>query len=285
MIPPRDTLGYFYYPLRIKHQITKKLFNIPRHRLRVMCYHNIAQAEEARFEKQLRWIMRHWDIVASDVFANMLDGREPVLRDTLLLTFDDGTMSNFDVAERVLKPLGIKALFFVVTQYALLTEQDDWREFSARRIYIKHKPDELPGNFRPMSMNELQLLASDGHTIGAHTETHAKLAILNKEELNQEIIGGADRLELHLGYPVRHFAYPFGDFDSICEEASLVAGQRFDYVYSGMRGDNGHNPVLGHLRRDSSEPRDTLLFTGACLEGAADFLYKNKNKICSRWVS
>ena len=46
-------------------------------------------------------------------------------RDTLLLAFDDGTISNLHVAERVLKPLGIKTLFFIIAKYALLEGKDE----------------------------------------------------------------------------------------------------------------------------------------------------------------
>ncbi|MDF1683522.1 MAG: polysaccharide deacetylase family protein [Legionellaceae bacterium] len=245
----------------------------------------MSQTNEVLFERQLRWIMQRWDIVTPENFAAMLHGKLPVKRDTLLLTFDDGTVSNYHVAERVLKPLGIQALYFVVTQYALLGERDDWRNFAAHKIMLHRNPKLVPENFRNMSIANLQSLVSEGHTIGAHTNTHARLSTLTGESLHQEIVEGADLLEGHLNRPVRHFAYPFGNFESISTEASQVARQRFDYVYSGMRGDNGRKPLAWHLRRDSNNPYDTRWYTGACLEGGADFPYTKKYKICSNWVS
>lgn len=260
------------------------MFRKPPYRLRVLSYHDMSQVDEVLFEKQLRWIMKTWNIVAPEDFAAMVSGKVPLKRDTLLLTFDDGTISNLHVAKRVLRPLGIRALYFIVTQYALLGKNDNWRQFAASHIIPNKKPNEIPENFRNMSIADLQLLISDGHTIGAHTKTHARLSTLTGENLYQEIIGGADLLAAYLGREIRHFAYPFGNFDSISSEAARVAWQRFDYVYSGLRGNNGRNPVPWHLRRDSNDPHDSFLYTGACLEGGADFLYANKNRICSNWV-
>ncbi len=280
----RDVLGLAYYPLRIKNKVTREFLRERRPRLRVLSYHDMSQADERLFERQLRWVMRTWDIVAPEDFGAMLEGKKPVSRDTLLLTFDDGTVSNLRVARSVLKPLGIRALYFVVTQYALLSESDDWRKFAAQRIFLNRDPMAIPENFRNMSIANLQTLASEGHTIGAHTDTHARLSTLSGECLYQEIVAGADLLEAQLGRQVRHFAYPFGDFDSISAEASRVARQRFAYIYSGMRGDNGADPLRWHLRRDSNHPHDTLWYTGACLEGGADFRYASKYRICSNWT-
>ena len=135
----------------------------------------MSQADEVLFERQLRWLMRKWNIVAPEVFAAMIDGEVPVRHDTLLLTFDDGNVSNLRVAERVLQPLGIRALYFVVTQYALLGERDDWRDFAARQVILNREPKAVPEEFRNMTIADLQSLASEGHTIGAHTATHARL--------------------------------------------------------------------------------------------------------------
>ncbi len=281
----RDILGLSYYPLRIINKVSGSYRRTSSPRLRVLSYHDISEADKELFERQLRWVMKSWDIVNPDVFAAMIDGEISVERDTLLLTFDDGTVSNLYVAERILKPLGIHALFFIVAKYALLGESDDWRTFGAENIFLNRNPDAIPDNFRNMSIEDLMALLDAGHTIGAHTATHARLSTLSEAGLQDEIVGGANLLEAHLGIPVRHFAYPFGDLDSISAKAIHFARQRFKYVYTGMRGDNGGNNGLAwHIRRDSNKPHDSLWYTGACLEGGADFLYEKKLRISKGWA-
>jgi peptidoglycan/xylan/chitin deacetylase (PgdA/CDA1 family) len=276
----RDLLGLSYYPLRIKNKLSTAYHRQPHPRLRVLSYHDISLADETLFSRQLKWVRQTWDFVTPQVFAAMIDGNLPIKRDSLLLTFDDGTVSNMQVAERVLKPLGIYALFFIVTKYALLSELDDWRSFASLNIFLKRNPLSIPENFRNMSIANLKTLVSAGHTIGAHTASHSRLSTLTGKELHEEIVGGADLLESHLQMPVQHFAYPFGDFTSINVEANCVARKRFGYVYTGMRGDNGVYKQAWQIQRDSNDPIDSLLYTGACLEGGADFLYAKKNKIC-----
>lgn len=89
-----------------------------------------------------------------------------------------------------------------------------------------------------MSINDLKKLQADGHTIGGHTTTHARLSTISSKNLHDEIVYGADLLESYLGTLVRHFAYPLGDFNSINAEVCKLARKRFDYVYTGMRGNN-----------------------------------------------
>jgi len=67
----------------------------------------MAKPDEALFAQQLGWVRQTWDIVSQEDFAKMIDGKLPVKYDSLLLSFDDGTISNLHVAEHILKPLGI----------------------------------------------------------------------------------------------------------------------------------------------------------------------------------
>lgn len=47
--------------------------------------------------------------------------------------------------------------------------------------------------------------------IGAHAVTHHALARLDPDAARREILGGRRILEDHVGVPVRHLAYPYGD--------------------------------------------------------------------------
>ena len=50
-----------------------------------------------------------------------------------------------------------------------------------------------------------------GVTIGAHTLTHPRLAMLDEAEARREIGASQSLVEAAIGAPVRHFAYPVGD--------------------------------------------------------------------------
>lgn len=62
-----------------------------------------------------------------------------------------------------------------------------------------------------LSRDEIRILASHPLcTIGSHTLTHPKLALLSKESSYEEIQKSKIALESILGRPVQHFAYPYG---------------------------------------------------------------------------
>jgi hypothetical protein len=44
----------------------------------------------------------------------MISGNEPIQDNNLLITFDDGLISNRIVAEKILNPMGIKAIFLLL---------------------------------------------------------------------------------------------------------------------------------------------------------------------------
>ena len=125
-----------------------------------------------------------------------------------------------------------------------------------------------------MNWNDLRALLEDGHTIGAHTRSHARLSELKTEaELVAEIVASGDRLESELGVRIQHFAFPFGNLASFSPTALSVARRRFSFIHSGLRGDNVKALSPWLVRRDAISPRDTLNLVGALLEGGADFLY------------
>jgi peptidoglycan/xylan/chitin deacetylase (PgdA/CDA1 family) len=66
-----------------------------------------------------------------------------------------------------------------------------------------------------MDWEQLRALAGrDNVEIGAHTRSHTALNTLSDAEARAEIEEGWHILEEHIGRPVTHFAYPYGDRDT-----------------------------------------------------------------------
>lgn len=279
----RDFLGSVYYPLRLKNKLFNLYNKTPRYRLRILSYHDMPETKEPLFIRQLNWLQKSWEIISPNKFELIIDGKEVLKRDSLLLTFDDGTMSNFNVARNILDPLNIKALFFIVTNYAIIGDNENWKQFINEDIMLNKYDKEIPKYLKNMSIENLKTLKKNGHSIGSHTLNHARLSNLNGKKLLDEIVDGADKLEEYIDEQINHFAYPFGNFESINSKASLIACKRFKYVYTGIRGDNGLTNKGSNIWRDSNEPHDSLWYTSACLEGGADFLYRKKRRDCEEW--
>ncbi len=266
-------LASVYHPLRVGNALLRQAGSRPSGRLRVLLYHDIAPQEEERFADHVRWLARSWRFVDPQQFARMVSGEEPVREDSLLLTFDDGFASNRRVVEKLLNPLGIHALFFVVSGFAGLSGKEDWRRFVASNIHPGMKPEDVPAHWRNMTWDDLAYLLETGHSIGGHTANHAHLSQVAAENLEAEIIGSADLLERRLGVKIEHFAYTFGNLASFSPAALAVARGRFKYIYTGLRGDNADGAPPWAIRRDCIAPVDPLSLVGAFLEGGADLLY------------
>jgi len=279
-----NVLASLYYPLRLKNKFQNIFYLDGVKQLRVLIFHDIAPLEENIFEKQILDLARNWDFVTPDTFESMIDGILPVEKDSLLLTFDDGFISCRNVAENILKKLDIKALFFIVSEFVSQSE-NDCRTFVAKNINPQMQPEHVPDYCRNMSVDDLNYLLEQGHTIGAHTANHARLSNLSGQELEKEIVDSADHLEKLLSIRVNHFAYTFGNLASFSPEALAVARKRFKYIYTGFRGNNGVRSVPWAICRDSIKPQDSKYLAGAFLEGGADWLYSKDRKIFSAWGS
>jgi len=280
----RRVLAWSYAPLRLARAIGRPLGLSSSRHLRVLLYHDVAPQDQERFAAQLRWLSRRWTFVSPQRFGAMISGEEPIHGPNLLLTFDDGFASNRVVAEQILNPMGVRALFFVVSDFVDLEDRLEARHFIARHIYPAASADALPDHWYNMGWADLAALQAQGHTVGAHTRTHLRLAQLaTRAEQEREIVGSGDALERRLGARVDHFAYSFGDLPSFSQRALAVARRRFRFVYSGLRGDNAVDVSPGALRRDAATPQDSTSLLGALLEGAADYRYARSRAQLDAW--
>ena len=278
-------LAAAFHPLKYFKAVGRALSLSRADQLRVLLYHDVGPSERRAFAEQLRWLGQRWNFVTPQQFADMVAGVAPIRGPNLLLTFDDGYSSNRAVAEDVLEPLGIRALFFVVSDFMALEDRQEAREFIVRNILPGSHVDALPAHLENMKWRDLEYLLERGHSIGAHTRTHARLSRLySARDLEREIVGSADMIERNLRTPIDHFAYTFGDLASFTPEALAVCRRRFRFVYSGLRGDNaGGIPPLA-LRRAAVTASDPKSLLGAFLEGGADFRYASSCRMLECWA-
>ena len=102
------------------------------------------------------------------------------------IQFDDGDADQFQVRS-MLAAHGMKATFYI----------------NSGRINASGY----------MTLAQIQALQADGNEIAGHTVTHADLPTLGSDEATRQVCN--DRVALlNLGFQVRSFAYPYGDFNN-----------------------------------------------------------------------
>ena len=262
-------------------------------RLRVLTFHDIPTNQMNEFKAQLSSLKRDWTIISPEKFESMIVGNTPIKGSNLLITFDDGLISNLEVAEKVLNPMNIKAIFFIISDFASIDNYEEARQFISERIMPNSNIEHIPDNWSNMQWQDLSTLLEQGHTIGSHSRKHARLSeCLTIDELNDEIVHSANKIKLNLGCNVDHFAYPFGDFISINKKALAIACNQYKYIHTGMRGNNKQLLSPHSIRRDAAGNQgkyyEYSIFENRLLDafllGTADFNYRKPLKEIDSWL-
>lgn len=143
------------------------------------------------------------------------------------VTFDDGFRNVFDLALPILVARGVTAIQFIVA--GQIGGTDAWDRGIER--------PSLP------LMDEAQIrewLAA-GQEIGAHTMTHPRLTTLPVDRARAEIFDSKHELEDRFGIPIRHFCYPYGDYNAAVRDIVAEAGYATACTIT-----NGHNSPATH---------------------------------------
>lgn len=191
-------------------------------------------------------------------------------RPPVLISFDDGFVSNGQVARDILAPRGIRAVFFVCPALIDLAGAAQ-EEAVLRQVFRGHRPARA---IEPMlDWDAVGGLVADGHMIGAHGMNHVRLAGLSAEALEEEVAGAQAALSGRLGTAPDWFAYPFGDIGAIDAAALAAIAARFRFCRSGVRGANmpGSHPLA--LRADNVDPDTGPAWQYLAADGALDFRY------------
>jgi peptidoglycan/xylan/chitin deacetylase (PgdA/CDA1 family) len=116
----------------------------------------------------------------------------------VLITFDDGDITNYSYAFVILKELRLQAYFFVLGSKIGRTGYMDWPQ--------------------------IRELRKAGMIIGSHGMTHRILTGLNDQDLDYELRESKRMLEIELGDPVVYFSVPRGFYDQRVIDFAKRAG-------------------------------------------------------------
>lgn len=134
---------------------TGVLHLLKRRRLRgravVLMYHRVLNARERHqsfssdaiqvspetFDRQLRFLRRHFNVVTPEAFVERLRSGKPFDDATCLITFDDGWADNFIAALPLLRKHALPAVVFLPTNF-IGSENCFWQERLARLLHRLH---------------------------------------------------------------------------------------------------------------------------------------------------
>ena len=155
-----------------------------------------------------------------------------------LLTIDDGFHNNLEFAKKVLKPLKIKAIFFIIP--SLLKDKKNNHQKFFQILYPNYNNKlfyNLENQFIPLSKENILKIQKLGHTIGIHGFNHENFSELNEKQINK-LIRESIKIFDKLNIRINHFAYPFGNKNSFSFTSNRVLKKYFKYIHLGVRGSN-----------------------------------------------
>ena len=150
----------------------------------------------------------------------------------IVLTFDDGHVSNYDRALPMLLEYQLKATFFITAGHI--------------------------GTGETMSWEQIRALHAAGMEIGSHTVTHRPPSTLDDKDLRYELFESRRILEDGLGAPVTSISSPTGFFNARMRDIAQEAGYRALCIGRvGLAADDGDPFTLNRvaIKRTMSQPQ------------------------------
>ena len=223
-----------------------------------LCYHGIRESPEddgsipfanlhvtaETFEAQCRMIADTCHPIDLATFCDARANGRALPERPVLITFDDGYRSVFELARPILLRYKIPATVFVCSE-PVRRQRLFWFDAVARALgpaapaelcalpnegwrkaAEEHDtPASAAPHLAPMTETQVRQLADEGFAIGVHTASHAPLASSPADVQRHELESCRSALESWTGQRVHALAYPFGapraDYN---EETLAIAG-------------------------------------------------------------
>lgn len=246
--------------------------------IKILVFHHIGAKNFERFQAQIKRLRDNFEIVGPNFLQQLPKKTVPREKPIVMITFDDGFKSSAIVAEQILDPLDIKSIFFISPGFINCANESEIKKFIANNFYRSRlNVQDIPDDMTPMNWEDIRKLIRAGHTIGAHTINHLKLSEINNQaELVNEIIGAGAVLENKLGVNIDHFAYPFGNIESIDTRSMSIIKSKYRFCHSAIRGNNYHHSNPYALLRDPVSTDAPGKYIDCIVNNAFGFLYKRR---------
>lgn len=199
----------------------------------ILMYHNLTDNEgladglnvqKDSFESQIQYLKIHgYNTIDFKDLKNFFEGKSDLPPNPIIITFDDGYVSNYTYGYPILKKYGFKAVIFMITNYI------------GSEGYL-----------------DLQMLqegeANKVFDIQSHSVNHLyELSTVSKNKMISEVKNSKETLEELLNKSVNAFCYPYGRNSNNLRD--VLNAQGYDFAVTTEYGVAGKNEDHYRLKR------------------------------------
>lgn len=193
----------------------------------ILCYYRLAENCNSQlclsvkaFERQMEYIKDNgYRVITMAELFGFLQYHHGIPARSVVMTFDDGNRSFYDIALPILKKYGYKAALFVYT-------------------------DSIGRSKDTLTWNQLKQIKAEGFEIGSHGLSHMDLTKRSADEdgetyfarIKKEIFLSKKIIDQKLDQDTKYFAFPFGGYNPRILQWTEQAG--YELGLSAKRGSN-----------------------------------------------
>ncbi len=217
-------------------------------KISVLCYHNIASQDEKQnfpdekdwtittdnFKEQLDYLKNNnYKTLTMDEFYRWKIGELDLPYKSVLITFDDGFLSNYEYAFKLLKDYNMNATVFVVGSFIDNSSADEWT-----------------GNIKTyMTKDILSNLETEYPNIEIYSHSY-NLHFQGAINQDKDVLTNDIKMFNDFYKTTDVFCYPFGQYNTNIEDCLKESGYKLafkygpDYKKAGRNDDNFEIPRL-----------------------------------------
>lgn len=169
----------------------------------ILLYHHVSHSTPKvtsvspdTFREHMQYLAEHHQVLPLKEVIEKLQNKQPLPDKVVVITFDDGYKNIYDNAHPILKEFSFPYTIFINPPLiGIVGYQLDW--------------------------HQIKIMANEGASFANHGSQHSHMLTKNKSESEEswlrrsllEIETAETILKNNLGYSLKYFAYPYGEFD------------------------------------------------------------------------
>lgn len=168
-------------------------------------FQTVLTMKPENFEEQIKYLHDNgYHSITQAQFDAYMTGETELPDKSVMITFDDGYVDNYEYAYPILKKYGMTGTIFVITN--------------------------LVGTKGYLTWPQIREMSAGGMEFGSHTISHKPLTSYDQNGMRQELAGSKTILEQHLGKDCTYIAFPEGMFNDMVMEETQHAGYRYAFT-------------------------------------------------------